>query len=94
MPITEHRIHEIFRISVILKGLHALIEIAGGLAFYLLSNQAILKAVNTLTQAELVEDPRDMVATHLLGAAQALTGSTQSFYAFYLFSHGLVKSCW
>ncbi len=33
MQITEHRIHEVFRVSVILKGLHALIEIVGGLAF-------------------------------------------------------------
>ncbi len=47
--------------------------------------------MNALTQAELVEDPRDLVATHLLAAAQGLTGSTQSFYAFYLLSHGLVK---
>lgn len=91
MVIPEHRIHEVFRISVILKGLHALIEIAGGIAFYLISSQTILMWVNALTRNELVEDPRDLVATHLLSAAQALTGSTQSFYAFYLISHGMIK---
>ena len=91
MKITEHRIHEIFRLSVILKGLHALLEIVGGFAFYLISAQSVLHWVNLLTREELTEDPRDFVANHLLNAAQQLTGPTQSFYAFYLFSHGLIK---
>jgi uncharacterized membrane protein len=91
MPLAEHRIHQIFRVSVILKGLHALIEIVGGLLFYLVSTQSILTWVNHLTQEELVEDPRDFVATRLLDAAQHLTGATQSFYAFYLASHGAIK---
>ena len=91
MPITERRIHEIFEISIILKGLHALIEVAGGIAFYLISAQTVLDWTNWLTRNELVEDQRDWLATHLLAAAQGLTGSTQSFYAFYLLSHGLIK---
>lgn len=87
----EQRIHQVFQISVILKGLHALIECLGGILFYFLSTNTILHWVNLLTLNELVEDPRDFVATHLLGAAQQLTGATQSFYAFYLLSHGLIK---
>ena len=38
---TERNIHRIFVVSVAAKGLHALIEIAGGLALYLLSSEAI-----------------------------------------------------
>jgi uncharacterized membrane protein len=91
MQVSEHRIHQIFRVSVILKGLHALTEIGAGLVFYLVSAQSVLNVVNRLTQDELTEDPRDFVATHLLNAAQHLTGATQSFYAFYLASHGLIK---
>lgn len=91
MEISEHRIHQVFRVSVILKGLHALIEIAGGLLFYFVSTQQILDLVNRLTREELVEDPRDFIATHLLTAAQGLTGATESFYAWYLVSHGLIK---
>ncbi len=91
MQVTERRIHQIFRVSIILKGLNALTEIAGGLVFYLVSAQFILRWVNLLTQDELTEDPRDFVATHLLGAAQHLTGATQSFYAVYLVAHGLIK---
>lgn len=91
MQVNEHRIHQIFRVSVIFKGLHALTEIAGGLVFYLVSAPTELHWVNLLTQDELNEDPRDFVATHLLSAAQHLTGATQTFYAFYLVSHGLIK---
>ncbi|WP_111429331.1 DUF2127 domain-containing protein [Rhodobacteraceae bacterium DSL-40] len=91
MEFSENRIHQVFRVSVILKGLHALIEIAGGLLFYFVSTQQILALVNRLTREELVEDPRDFVATHLLAAAQGLTGATESFYAWYLVSHGLIK---
>jgi uncharacterized membrane protein len=44
-----------------------------------------------LTQEELVEDPKDFVATHLLGWAQNLSVNAKAFYAFYLLSHGAVK---
>ena len=37
----ERRIHQIFVVSVAAKGLHALVEIAGGLTLYLLSSEAI-----------------------------------------------------
>lgn len=91
MHLSEHRIRMIFRVGIILKALHALIEIAGGLAFHFVSTQAMLDLVNTWTQAELVEDPHDLIATHILAAAHGLTGSSQNFYAWYLVSHGLIK---
>lgn len=87
----EQRIRVIFRISVILKGLHALLEIAGGLLFYFINTTAILTFVNYLTQNELIEDPRDYIATQMISAAEHLTGATLSFYALYLLSHGVVK---
>ena len=87
----EQRIHRAFQFSLVLKGLHALIECAGGLVFLFINSAAVLAWTNRLTRNELVEDPRDFVATHLLAAAQAVTGSTLSFYAFYLLSHGLIK---
>jgi uncharacterized membrane protein len=87
----EQRIHQFFRVSVILKGLHALLECAGGLLFYFLDTTSVLRFVNNLTLNELVEDPRGYIATHLLAAAEQLTGATLSFYALYLISHGIIK---
>ena len=87
----EHRIHQIFKVSVLLKGAHALIECVGGLALALVSTTTIAALVNRLTQEELIEDPNDFVASHLLTMAQNFSVSAQHFYAFYLVSHGLVK---
>jgi uncharacterized membrane protein len=87
----EKRIHQVFEISILLKGAHALIECLGGLALALVSADYIKGLVNSITQDELVEDPNDFLASHLLHFAQDLTVSTQHFYAFYLLSHGVVK---
>jgi len=87
----ERRIHQIFEISVLLKGAHALVECIGGLVLAFVSSSALASLVNTLTQEELIEDPKDFVATQLLSLAQNFTVSTQRFYAFYLLSHGLIK---
>jgi uncharacterized membrane protein len=71
----EKRIHQIFDISVSLKGLHALMEIAGGLALYLLGTDTIALWLR----------PHEWAARHF-------PASEQHFYAFYLLSHGVVKS--
>lgn len=87
----EKRIHQIFEVSVLLKGAHALIECVGGVALALVSTDYLRGLVNSATQDELVEDPNDFLASHLLAFAQHFTVSTQHFYAFYLLSHGVVK---
>src|SRR5260370_7349965 len=87
----ERRVHQIFEISVLLKGAHALIECIGGLGLAFVTTNAIKGLVNALTQEELTEDPNDFVAGHLLSLAQDFTVSTQRFYAFYLLSHGVIK---
>ena len=87
----ENRIHQIFQVSVLLKGAHALIECLGGIALALVSTSSIANFVNAITQDELIKDPNDFVATHLLTMAHNFSVQTQHFYAFYLLSHGLVK---
>jgi uncharacterized membrane protein len=87
----ELRIHQLFKISVLLKGAHALIECIGGIALALISTDTIVHLVNLLTQDELVENPNDFIATHLLAWAQNFSLASKHFYAFYLLTHGLVK---
>lgn len=87
----EKRIHQLFEVSVLLKGAHALIECIGGIALALVSTNTIAVLANRLTQDELIEDPHDLIATHLLAWAQNFSVGTKTFYAFYLLSHGAVK---
>ena len=91
MSMNEHRVHQIFLVRVLLKGAHALIECLGGTILALVSTTSIVNFVNAITLNELIEDPNDFIATHLLALARDFSVQTQHFYAFYLLSHGLVK---
>ena len=71
----EKSIHRIFVASVLAKGAHALIEIAGGLALYLLGSDLIARWIR----------PHEWLV-------RSFPLSEQHFYAFYLLSHGLIKS--
>jgi uncharacterized membrane protein len=74
----EKRIHQIFVVSVLFKGAHALIEIVGGLALYLFSSDTIGRWIDEV-------DPHEVIARYF-------PLSEQNFFAFYLLSHGVVKS--
>src|SRR5206468_6410448 len=87
----EKRIHQVFVLSVAAKGLHALIEILGGIALYVVSTATIVGTINRYTAERLVEYPGDWIGTHLLRFAEGFSVETHHFYAFYLLSHGLVK---
>jgi len=87
----EKQVHLIFEISLFLKGAFALLELVGAFLAYFIPKQFVLGLVAMLTQRELAEDPRDLVANYLLHAAQHLSIGTQHFAAFYLLSHGAIK---
>ena len=74
----EKLIHEVFVVSVLAKGAHAVIEIAGGLALYLFSTDTIARWLDEIDTDGWLERHFPL--------------SEQHFYAFYLLSHGLVKS--
>ena len=88
----EKRIHQIFVVSVLFKGAHAFVEIIGGVLLYLFSTQTLVALMLRYSQDELIEDPHDWVGTHLLTFARGFSVEDHHFYAFYLLSHGIVKS--
>ena len=92
--LSEHRIHQIFTVSVLLKGAHALLECALGIALAFVSTGSVISLITWLTQDEFIEDPNDLVATSLLRMAQDFSVTTKNFYVFYLLSHGIVKLFW
>lgn len=89
--IAEADIRRIFHVSLWLKGLHSLAEVLGGLALVFLSHELIIKLASAVTRAELMEDPQDLVARALRHAPEGFSTDAQSFAAWYLFSHGLIK---
>ena len=86
------RIRErLFRVSVLLKGLDSVLEIVGGVLLLVVSPDFILRLIGILTQGELAEDPRDLVANYVLNAARHLSIGTEYFAALYLLGHGVIK---
>lgn len=81
----------LFRLSVLLKGLDALLEIAGAIALWLVRPAFVASAVRFLTQDEIAEDPHDLVANALRHAAARFSLSSEHFMALYLLAHGLIK---
>lgn len=80
-----------FRISLYLKGLDGLLELAGGILLLLVKPETIDRLAHTLTQHELSQDPHDFIANHILKSAHELSGASLIFGAVYLLSHGIVK---
>ena len=78
----QARVHRLFLISVTLKGLHALIEILGGIALYAFNTDTIVRWLYSKSG-----DSNDLVARF----ARTFTGAEHHFYAFYLVSHGVVN---
>ena len=88
----EARLRELlFRVSILLKGLDAILEIAGGIALWAASPGLIVRVVGLLTQDEIAEDPRDFVANHLRHAASHFSLANEHLMAIYLLGHGIVK---
>ena len=92
MPVfSQKRLHAAFEIGVILKGLNALAELLGGVFVWVVSVEFIRGVVEGLVHNELLEDPRDRIASYLMHAAAGVSVSGKNFAAFYLVSHGVVK---
>jgi uncharacterized membrane protein len=83
--------HELFRVGIILKGIDGGLEIIGALLILVISPQNLDRIVHLLTQHELSEDPKDMVANYLISAANHFSVSSQLFGFLYLLSHGMIK---
>ena len=81
----------LFLVSVWLKGLDGLLELLGGAALLTVRPAFILRTIRFLTEGEIIEDPRDLVANALLRIASRLSVATEHFMALYVLIHGVIK---
>ncbi|SFB70615.1 DUF2127 domain-containing protein [Tropicimonas isoalkanivorans] len=88
----EAFLRDAFWLGLVLKLLHSLIEILCGFALLWVSHEALLHFAQAVTAIFLVGHPSDLVANALRTAAERFNGSEQSFAAWYLLSHGVVKA--
>jgi len=84
-------VHISFEIGILLKGIFGLSEIIGGVSLLFLNANRLNRLTQFLTQHELSEDPKDMVANFLITLSSSVSIDTQHFAVFYLMSHGIIK---
>lgn len=89
---TEKEIHEIFDLTLFLKGVHALIEIVGGFVFLFISKASIINFVNFFIKDEITEEPNNHILNYISHTVAHFTGSSKLFAAIYLISHGVVNA--
>jgi uncharacterized membrane protein len=79
--VLQRRLHQLFLLSVVAKGVHALLELAGGIALYAFSTDVIVQWLWEAGRSS------DLVARF----AHGFSHGEHQFYAFYLVSHGVVN---
>jgi len=84
-------LHQLFLISVWIKGLSGILETLAGIVAVFVEPRALESVVLFLTATELSEDPDDWFATFLGGAVRQYSADTQTFLSVYLISHGLIR---
>ncbi|MFH1523248.1 MAG: DUF2127 domain-containing protein [Patescibacteria group bacterium] len=89
--IPERFIRHSFTVTIILKGLNGILEIASGFILFFIHPSQVSGLVFKLTQFELNEDPTDFIANYLVGLANDFSLSVQFFSSIFLLSHGIIK---
>ena len=84
-------VHVSFEIGLLIKGIDGILEIAGGFLLLYLNPNRMVRLIAVLTQHELSEDPKDLVANALIQFSRSFSISAQAFGVFYLISHGAIK---
>ncbi len=87
----ERRIHQIFLLTLAVKAVDAILEVAGGLALLLVNAEAIQHTALVLISKHLVLHPQDRIFHWLADAAANFSLGAKTFAAIYLASHGIVK---
>jgi uncharacterized membrane protein len=85
------RFDTVFRVSIILKGLDAALEIIGGVLLLFVTRSNIIHFVAWLTRSTLAHNPHNYIATHLNRSAEHLVANSTLIGAIYLLSHGVIK---
>ena len=87
----EKVLHLTFELSLVFKGIIALVEIIGGILMFFVSHDFLMNIVTTITQDERIQDPKDFIAHYLIQSAQHISIGSQYFAALFLLSHGIIK---
>jgi uncharacterized membrane protein len=91
MRFSEKTTHFLFQLTLLCKGVFAVVEMLAGIGAYFVTQRFMFELVARLSEAELLRSPHDAIANYLYTSVQHFSPSTRNFTAAYLLSHGVVK---
>lgn len=91
LKLKEERIHLLFKIGVVIKGIDGALEAIDGVAPLFTATASLRQMVDWLTAGELQEDLTDFVANRLVGFFHHLSINTKPFASVYLLTYGTAK---
>jgi uncharacterized membrane protein len=90
-PIEQRALHDLFLVTVWIKGIVGLLQMLGGAVLLFVSQSRLIAIAVFLTRPELADDPHDAIALFLRHSAEQFGQGTQIFASVYLIAHGLIK---
>ena len=81
-----------FRAGITLKGIDGLLEAVGGVLLWFIKPEQLGSTLQEIFEHELLRDPHDFLARHLLHTSERIAQSDPLFASVFLLSHGLVKA--
>jgi uncharacterized membrane protein len=90
-PKVEHRLHQVFEVSLLAKGLFAGAEMLGGVGLLVLNNRWIVHTAKILGHRNIGSEPPDHLTLWALHLAEAFSVQSQSFWAWYMIAHAAMR---
>lgn len=89
--VNNKEIYQLFKVSILIKGAISLAEIIVGIVVLFIPASYFNTLAEMLTRGEIIEDPGNFFANHILSGGHALTAIGGIFIAIYLISRGAIK---
>ena len=84
-------LHEWFELVISLKWIWWVLDIVRWLLFIFITPERVNKWLFFFLQPELIEDPGDTIATHIMNLGSNFSTATQHFISWYLICYGAFK---
>jgi len=80
-----------FEIGILIKSIFGFFEVLAGIVFAFSGKLIVNNIITALTQQEISEDPKDLIAGFLVRISNSFSSGTNFFAVFYLIFHGLIN---
>ena len=84
-------LHQLFEISVVLKGVYGALEIALGTIILFFNRHLVTHFLLYFVQGEIDENPHDWIVNQILHLSNQITPSSELFMGIYFLFYGVVK---